>query len=242
MTHDTTPAASTPSDCTRFEEQLMALLEHDLDPGAQAWMTQHQRNCVTCDAMVQEVEMIHRKAAHAPLLSPSRDLWSGIAARIDAPVLTLPVSGVSAPPQQAQPARRTVSMRWFAVAATLLVTVTSAVTWRVARSRDAEAVRSVAVNTPRVDTVEGSMFTPAANVDEVYEQQIAALRTVVNERFAELDSTTVTELRRNLAIIDKAIADSRAALQKDPHSQMLSTSLDRALASKLALMRRVALL
>jgi hypothetical protein len=81
-----------------------------------------------------------------------------------------------------------------------------------------------------------------ADVDVVYEREIAALRVIVNERFAELDSATVAVLRSNLAIIDKAIADSRAALEKDPGSRALSSSLDRALESKLALMRRVSLL
>ena len=83
---------------------------------------------------------------------------------------------------------------------------------------------------------------PVVNASDVYEQEIAALRTIVNERFAELDPSTVTILKRNLSIIDKAIDDSRAALAKDPNSRMLSTSLDRALETKLALMRRLALL
>jgi hypothetical protein len=81
-----------------------------------------------------------------------------------------------------------------------------------------------------------------ADVDDIYEREIAGLRRVVTERFTELDSTTVSDLRRNLDIIDAAIADSRRALQRDPRSRLLSTQLDRALETKLALMRRVALL
>ncbi|MEP6779268.1 MAG: hypothetical protein ABJC26_05205, partial [Gemmatimonadaceae bacterium] len=58
----------------------------------------------------------------------------------------------------------------------------------------------------------------------------------------DLDSTTVFEIQRNLKIIDKAIADSRSALIKDPHSRFLSTQLNRALENKLDVLRRVALL
>ena len=50
------------------------------------------------------------------------------------------------------------------------------------------------------------------------------------------------EIQRNLAIIDKAIADSRAALASDPNNQASSGALDRALLVKLTLLRRVALL
>jgi len=52
----------------------------------------------------------------------------------------------------------------------------------------------------------------------------------------------VRELRRNLDIIDRAIADSRAALARDPRSALVSSQLDRALQTKLDLLRRVALL
>jgi hypothetical protein len=64
----------------------------------------------------------------------------------------------------------------------------------------------------------------------------------VDERFTELDPGTVTELRRNLDIIDRAIGDSRAALARDPRSGVVSAQLDRALQAKLELLRRVALL
>jgi hypothetical protein len=82
-----------------------------------------------------------------------------------------------------------------------------------------------------------------ASAPEVtYEREITALRRIVDERFTELDSSTVTELRRNLLIIDQAIVDSRKALAKDPRSAFVSSQLDRALQAKLDLMRRVALL
>ena len=46
-----------------------------------------------------ETRAIVRAAAELPTLKPSRDLWAGIAARIEAPVVALPV-------QHEAPARR----------------------------------------------------------------------------------------------------------------------------------------
>ena len=97
-----------------------------------------------------------------------------------------------------------------------------------------------AVTDSGVDT-DGKLVL-VTNPDVVYEREITALRTIVNERFTELDSATVAVLKRNLDIIDKAIDESRQALALDPSSRALSSSLERAVESKLALMRRVALL
>jgi len=261
MTHDTTtPQTPDVNDCDRFEERLMAYLERELDLASHDTMTRHRRECARCDALVREVEAVSAQAATLPPLTPERDLWAGIEQRLGTQVTPLfagaPSSDIapssvvaahtdvaaSSAAQQTHiaaitPARRMVSLRVFAVAATMLIAVSSAVTWQMTRtssiSADSVTIAGAGYN---------GVLVPVANAGVVYEQEIAALRAIVNERFTELDSTTVEVLRRNLAIIDKAIEDSREALEKDPGSRVLSTTLDRALESKLELMRRVALL
>ena len=235
---------TTDAECLRFEERLMAYLERELSDADRDWMERHRADCVRCDTLVGDVDALVAQASALPPISPSRDLWSGIAERLDAPVVPLysRTPAASQPAAASQSSRRSVSIRWFAIAATVLVTVSSAVTWRIARGR-VEAAAIVAANERAMDSAaNAAALIPVANASDVYEQEITALRTIVNERFGELDSATVTVLQRNLAIIDKAIADSRAALAKHPNSRVLSSSLDRALESKLALMRRLALL
>lgn len=270
MTHPLPHPISDPVACAQFEERLMAYLEHELNAIDRAWMDGHQERCARCASIVQDLEQLPRSAQALPSLSPSRDLWDGIAARLEATVVplhgraALTTSSVGDAPQvadapaatsdmtvdiapriAARAAARGMSARWLAVAATMLVAVSSAVTWRIARTGDGAASDRNTIVATQTDTNISTSVTkviPTANADEVYEQEIDALRTIVNERFSELDSTTVAVLRNNLAIIDKAIADSRKALEKDPGSRILSTTLDRALHSKLTLMRRVALL
>ncbi|GJG87366.1 hypothetical protein tb265_25470 [Gemmatimonadetes bacterium T265] len=75
-----------------------------------------------------------------------------------------------------------------------------------------------------------------------YDREIAELRAVVAQRPGELDSATVDVLARNLRIIDAAIAASRAALARDPHSPFLGEQLTRALGQKVDLLRTAALL
>lgn len=119
-------------------------------------------------------------------------------------------------------------------------------------------IASVGSTTPRVtrsNTTDAS-FDPGASgrprtryasndgnsVELVYEREITAMRRIVDERLGDLDSSTVVEIERNLRIIDKAISDSRRALQNDPRSRFLSSQLDRALENKLGVLRRIALL
>lgn len=79
-------------------------------------------------------------------------------------------------------------------------------------------------------------------LDTLYGQEIALLRTVAEEQLGLLDSTTVNIVRRNLDIIDQAILESRAALDRDPNSGFLLDQLDRAYERKVDLLRRLALL
>lgn len=101
--------------------------------------------------------------------------------------------------------------------------------------RDASDARLVA----RDGGVEVDAAVPAA---AAYDREIATLRAAVRDRRGDLDSATVAVLVRNLGIIDAAIAQSRAALAHDPHSQFLGDQLTRALGQKVELLRTVALM
>jgi hypothetical protein len=78
--------------------------------------------------------------------------------------------------------------------------------------------------------------------DAVYGKEIEMLQRVVSERKTQLDSSTVAIIEKNLQIIDAAIAQSRAALAKDPASMLLSDQLTHALDKKVELLRTAALL
>jgi hypothetical protein len=75
-----------------------------------------------------------------------------------------------------------------------------------------------------------------------YDREITRLRTVLNQRRAQLDPQTVGVIELNLRVIDDAIAQCRAALRKDPASQFLMQSLNDELENKIELLRRAALL
>jgi hypothetical protein len=75
-----------------------------------------------------------------------------------------------------------------------------------------------------------------------YSRDVAQLRAIVTQRRADLDSSTIAVLEKNLELIDRAIAESRAALRRDPASEFLADQLARAMTKKVAILRTAALL
>lgn len=244
-------ASSHSAMCEKFEASVSDCLESALPELEQRAMDAHVLHCASCAALLVELRGLVNEAGMLPILSASRDLWPGIAQRIDAAVTSIN----SAHTVHARPPRR-ISVQTFGIAAAALVMVSSGATYafmsRAKAPTPSNTVANVATATPKAkatvpidsETHSGTPFIAVSNrpAESTYEHEIVAMRRIVDERLGDLDSTTVFEIQRNLKIIDKAIADSRAALDKDPRSRFLSTQLDRALENKLDVLRRVALL
>jgi len=70
-----------------------------------------------------------------------------------------------------------------------------------------------------------------------YETALANLEKMAASGDARVDPKVPQTLRQNVALVDKAIADSRAALQTDPQSQPARESLFEALRRKVMLLQ-----
>ena len=81
-----------------------------------------------------------------------------------------------------------------------------------------------------------------STTEAVYDKEIASLQAIMSWRRAELDPATAAIIDRNLRIIDAAIAQSKAALRRDPASSMLGNQLTHALDKKVELLRTAAML
>jgi hypothetical protein len=83
---------------------------------------------------------------------------------------------------------------------------------------------------------------PPSPEEVVYDKEINTLQRIVRRQNSELDTSTVSVIDRNLRTLDSAIAQIRAALQKDPESPLLGDQASRALEMKVELLRRAAML
>jgi hypothetical protein len=79
-------------DCELFTNSLMAYLEREVDDATRVGMERHSVTCGECGALLADLRKLRIDAANLPTLKPSRDLWSGIATRIEAPVLDIGTS------------------------------------------------------------------------------------------------------------------------------------------------------
>ena len=89
-----------------------------------------------------------------------------------------------------------------------------------------------------------SRTTESANdqVRKTYDTEIASLHSALESRRGQLNPSTVEIIEQNLAVIDEAIRQSKAALARDPNSSLLNEQLDRTLAKKTGLLRAAVLL
>lgn len=237
--------------CEHVDSVLSAWFEGDLGDEERRAVDTHLRECLRCASLVRDIENIRLDATKLPELAPSRDLWEGVAARIEAPVIELK------PRQAPAPARR----NWqLAAAAVVLMAVSSGVTLLLTRDgrretgdasiATATTLDSTAVPAPNVVTPRrrssGSptvliMNEPSAP-EITYDQEITRLRVILDQRRRDLDTTTVAAVEKSLKAIDQAISDARRALTGDASSAFLNEQLNRALEKKLGVLRRVALL
>jgi hypothetical protein len=86
-----------------------------------------------------------------------------------------------------------------------------------------------------------SAVNPAAagsvQAEAQYAHEISTLERMLNTPNSGLDSSTVLIVKRNLQVIDDAIAQSKAALAKDPASPLLYDQVTRAMGKKVELLR-----
>ena len=142
----------TPFTCDTFAEHLADHLEGDADAVTRAAMDAHAAQCAECAAVLADLATIRRAAAALPELAPARDLWAGISARIETPVVELAPAGGKVRGATARSAWR--RHRWTGLAAAALVGVTAVATYYATR----EALRPTAA-TPVAATA------PTVNVD-----------------------------------------------------------------------------
>jgi hypothetical protein len=222
-----------PLTCDELDALLPDYLDGALESGTRATVEEHARSCARCEALIGDLSALVRDARALPDLVPPRDLWAGIEARIQAPVVSLPAARMAAP----RPRWRTTA--WLGAAAAALIAATAGITYTVAMHQAREQGRLAMAPPGATAPVTNVAVLP---VERVYDQEIARLQHILRERRSTLDSGTVAVIERNLRIIDAAIEQSRAALEKDPASGLLNDQLNSALTQKVELLRTAALL
>src|SRR5205807_180638 len=82
-----------------------------------------------------------------------------------------------------------------------------------------------------------SIASELALAAEHYQKAISGLEQIANAEKGALDPRTAATLQKNLAVIDQAITESRAALQTQPNSEPAQQSLLESFKTKIGLLQ-----
>lgn len=214
-------------------DRLSEYLDGELDRADTEKIRLHLEGCAGCQAVAEELAQVAQAGAQLPDLPPTRELWTGIEARIKGEQV-LPFR-----PRQHRPAIR----RWggLIAAGVVIGAIASGTALLVNRMGAAPAPAPVAVVTPAP-----SETVQAVSTSELLTRSTGAAVTQLEQLLmsdsTRLDTTTVRVLTLNLARIDSAIADAERALASDPSNAYVSRHLAATTKRKIDLLRRVAVL
>jgi hypothetical protein len=192
--------------------------DHGSD-GRFAAFEQHLAGCVRCQALVADLTRIRLAASTLDEHIPPPRLWARIAASID--------EQQRLPWWQRQLGAAFSAWVPAAVVASIAMLLAAGV-WSVWQQRGIETPEQVTAPLPEAESV------PA---ERHYEEAIAGLQQLADAQNAALDPETRAVLTKNLAVIDRAINESRAALAQEPASTLAQESLLDALETKVALLQ-----
>jgi len=235
---------------THWTERLSEYLDGELPPDERDACAAHLAACAPCTEVLAELRAVTHAAQVDADRPPTADLWPGIYARIAAsPASDLASTSrvVSFEPrrQPPRPSRQFVfTLPQLALAASLLIAVSAGASYLAAnRSTVRPAAQEDAIQAQAEPLLPPSGTIERANfADAQFDQAVSDLEQVLTERRDDLDPRTVVVIERNLAAIDQAIREARAALDADPANTFLNSHLADARRKKLELLRQATML
>jgi len=255
-------------ECLQCTDMLSSYIDRELPASLVGSVDEHLAGCEDCRALLTDFSLLRERAGALSTVAPKRDLWSGIEARLTERVGGQSAPGVlRLESRSKRPWMPSPTARISALAAGLVI-ATAGITYIATRRLDtgvpggqrqvatkpgeltAPGASSQASGTsavvpaskPAVVAVSSGRRESVSTSEYLYDSQITALRRILDQRRSKLDPKTAAVIEKNLALIDHAIAESRAALAKDPANSFVADQLGHDLDTKLELLRTVAML
>jgi hypothetical protein len=202
--------------CEQYLNAINELVDGTLGPLRRAELDLHLEGCESCRALLADLQTITRSAEGLPPLNPPDRVWMQIAGRLhqEGRVTSAPVT-----------AARSRNYPVLALAAALLLAVGSSLF--VLFPRDRPASTPVAGVAPNPDQHEATTAgnTDADDLVQGIDSELAAgeqhfikaLDEMTKVR-GDLDPETVKTLQKEMLVMNKALAETRAAIRTDPQS------------------------
>lgn len=214
-----------------WTERLSEYVDGTLPVKERRHVDAHLPDCEECASVVRELRAVAERASTLADRAPARDLWPGIAARIDMPgaAEVINLSDVRA-------RRRFAFTMPQLIAASIALILVSAGGAQLIRQAGPEQA-PVAVQSYGPELMQVALGSAAV---QRYDHAVAELSQVLEAGRQRLDPNTVRILERNLQLIDGAIVEAMQAVADDPASVYFQAHLAETMQRRLAVMRQAA--
>lgn len=199
-----------------------------LAPRERADVGRHLDSCPACRQLVADLREVTRAATTLEQHEPPSRAWSRIERAIALEAGRAP--GVA----------RASRARWLAVAAALVLATFVGLRFSPfgARRTTPDAPASIAAgNAVNAVNAADALETEMRQAEQHYEKAIKGLEEIANAEQGALDPGTAATLTKNLAVIDQAIGESRAAVRSQPASEPAQQSLIENFKAKIGLLQ-----
>jgi anti-sigma factor ChrR (cupin superfamily) len=239
------------------EDALNAYAEGSLTAADAAAIEQHVASCVSCRQFVDEVREILRATADLGLQDPPARAWTRIeraiqleqadkaradGARADGARAFQASEGEIASGHDHGPAkagRYRLWLPWLAAAAALVLATVVGLRYAPGRSQTGAPTSQAPDGSAQVSAGDAaqSVEYELRQAEAHYENAIKGLEQIANAEQNALDPRTAATLQKNLAVIDQAISESRAAVRSQPANEPAQQSLIENFKTKIALLQ-----
>ena len=200
-----------------------------LAPADRSGVEQHLAACAACRQTVEDLRDIVCAAREMEPLDPPVRAWS----RIERAIKLEGAQGPAAEgPAEAGHYRL---LPWLAAAAALVLATTIGLRYVPASRVDAPATNTA--SSAGAGDAADSIETELRQAEAHYDKAIKGLEAIANSEQSELDPRTAATLQKNLAVIDQAISESRAAVRSQPNSEPAQQSLIEGFKTKIGLLQ-----
>jgi anti-sigma factor RsiW len=216
--------------------QLSAYLDGELGGAARRQLEGHLETCQDCRTALAGLEKVRAWAEDYEGRPPEHDGWP----QVEAAIRDRARGKVLQFERPSSPGRRVRFGVPLAIAASIALLAVAGGSWWLARAT--APTRSVTIR-PMVSGVAvaaGATSQTALLAAERYGAAIAQLEHALLEGEDRLDAETVRIVREKMVIVDRAIADARNALVRDPGSSYVAEHFAGMLRRKLMLLRNAA--
>jgi len=207
----------------QWTTRLSEYIDGELDRTEQAALEAHLATCGQCYAALADLREVVARAKSLEDREPAKDLWAGIRAGLT------PARAADRPAVRPSGRRLSFSVPQLLAASIALVLLSGGGVWLALPQRSTGQAEEQRPR-PRIDPIGWTQSTDVA---------IAELQVALDQNEKRLDTATVRIVRKNLAVIDRAISEARMALRNDPGNAYLNLHLANTMRRKVELLRRV---